>query len=285
MYVLLYPFGGFNDILKLIDYTQHYCKYHNRKLLVPTLDHYRIYTSDIFNIKDDSIILDSSYVYQLLDSSSTTIYPSCVTIPDILNIIHPENRENIIRGGKHHYSSRKTNVKFSLPNKKCNKKIIFFSHHGFFPGNSFRVFSKLTIYHEKMKNDIFTRYNDIPKPYLCIQVRGCDKKAKWEYYYKKHKTYIHSFKHIYLCTDDTKVLEFYKNEGLSIYNFTTYPTTSYYGLHMSDISGYIKILDLISDLYIASKAEAFLSNSKGGYINLMYECIKHKEIIHDMIHK
>lgn len=129
------------------------------------------------------------------------------------------------------------------------------------------------------------RYNDIPKPYLCIQVRGCDKKAKWESYYKLHKIYIHSFKYIYLCTDDINVLEFYKNEGLPIYNFTTYPNTSYGALHMSDISGNIKMLDLISDLYIASKAHAFLSNSRGGYIHLMRECMKHKHIIHDMIHE
>lgn len=105
MYVLLYPYGGFNDILKLIDYAYSYCKHYNRKLLVPTLDHYRIYTADIFNIKDDSIIIDSSYTYQLLDLSSTTIYPSCIAREDISNIIHPENRENIICCGKRHYTS------------------------------------------------------------------------------------------------------------------------------------------------------------------------------------
>lgn len=127
--------------------------------------------------------------------------------------------------------------------------------------------------------------NDIPKPYLCIQVRGCDKPKIWESYYIQHKAYIHSFKNIYLCTDDTKVLEFYKNEGLSIYNFTTYPTTKYKALHMCDIPGYTTILDLIADLYIASKADTFLSNSRGGYISLMRECIKHKNIIHDMIHE
>lgn len=285
MYVLLYPFGGFNDILKLIDYVHQYCKHYDRTLLVPTLDHYRIYTSEIFNINHDSIILDASYIYSLLDSSSTTIYPNCITRMDISNIIHPESRENIIRGGKIHYTFQKTNTKLKLPNTKCSENIIFFSHHGCFPGNSFRIFSEFTIHHHKLKHNIFMRYNDIPKPYLCIQVRGCDKKAIWVSYYNLHKTYIHSFNHIYLCTDDIKVLEFYKNEGLPIYNFTTYPNTSYGALHMSDISGYIKMLDLISDLYIASKADAFLSNSRGGYIHLMRECMKHKHIIHDMIHK
>lgn len=285
MYVLLYPYGGFNDILKLIDYTHSYCKYYNRRLLVPTLDHYRIYTSDIFNIKYESIILDSSYVYQLLDSSSTTIYPSGVTRKDILDIINPENREKLICGGKIHYSFKKTNTKLYLPNTKCNKDIIFFSHHGRFPGNSFRMFSILTIHHQLFKHDILMRCKTIPKPYLCIQVRGCDKKSMWESYYTLHKTYIHSFKNIYLCTDDTKVLDFYKNEGLPIHNFTTYPSTSYCALHMSDISGYTKILDLLFDLYIASRADGFLSNSQGGYIHLMCECIKHKNIIHDMIHE
>lgn len=287
MYVLLYPFGGFNDILKLIDYVLSYCKQYNRILLVPTFDHYHIYASSIFNIENSSIILDCSSIYQILDSSSITIYPSCITKIDILNIINPENREKLLYYEKFKYTFKKntTNTHIVLPNKKVNEDIIFFAHHGCFPGNSFRIFSQLTINNQILKNEMLMRINNkIPKSYLCIQVRGCDCKTNWKSYYEIHKSYIHGFKHIYLCTDDKDVLEFYKKEGLSIYNFTTYPNTSYHALHMSNLSGYTKFLDLLCDLYIASNASAFLSNSNGGFVKLMRKCINHKEIVYKLLH-
>ena len=125
-------------------------------------------------------------------------------------------------------------------------------------------------------------YQKLPKPYLSIHIRNTDYQCDYKKLYNENKELIHQYKSIYIATDDKFSLEFFKERGLTIYNFTTVPDIISENLHYSeDISGDIKIKDLISDLYLMSMSDKLLSNSKGGFIELIRHCIENADLIND----
>ena len=111
---------------------------------------------------------------------------------------------------------------------------------------------------------------------MAIQVRNTDYKCDYIDYYEKNKTIIHSYKAIYLATDDKEVLKFFVEKKLYIYNFTTYPENAVSNLHESDIDSDKKIKNLICDIFIITNANDLLSNSKGRFINLVRSCYEEK---------
>ena len=60
--------------------------------------------------------------------------------------------------------------------------------------------------------------------------------------------------------------------------FTTFPEKSYRNLHESKILPSTKIEDLLTDIFIATNSKFILSNSKGGFISLLKNVIKIKNI-------
>lgn len=136
-------------------------------------------------------------------------------------------------------------------------------------GHGYVLFKEL-LFSINVKNICKERYNRLTKPYLCIQIRNTDYKCDYISYFEENKSTIYSFKEIYIATDDKKALEFYRNEGLTIQNFTTFPENAEYGnLHGSNVDAHIKFIDMLCDIYISGMSDKLLSNSNGGFINLI----------------
>ena len=114
---------------------------------------------------------------------------------------------------------------------------------------------------------------------LHIQVRNTDIKCDYEQLYENNKDYIHTFDEVYICTDDKYAYDFFKSKNLNICCFTTFPEKSYKNLHSSNVASNTKITDLLSDIFIATNSKSILSNSKGGFINLLKTCHKNKKCI------
>lgn len=119
--------------------------------------------------------------------------------------------------------------------------------------------------------------------YLCIQVRNTDHKCDYPKLYENHKEKIHSYDQIYICTDDASVITFFKSKKLNIYCFTTFPNIKALSLHCSTVPKDIKIQDVIVDIFIATNSREILSNSKGGFIQLLRNCFMNKECILDKL--
>jgi hypothetical protein len=80
---------------------------------------------------------------------------------------------------------------------------------------------------------------------------------------------IHSYKQVYIATDYRESLDYFKEKGVNVYNFTTFQSTSDEELHSTtSVSGDTKIKDLFMDMYMIIMAEQFISNSNGSFIGL-----------------
>jgi hypothetical protein len=162
-----------------------------------------------------------------------------------------------------------------LPTVACSEKIIVYPACG--GGYGYKIFKELTLA-PLVRAACKERHALIPTPYLCIQVRNTDSKSDYKKLYEENKALIHSYKSIYIATDDKHTVEFFKSTGLPIYNWTTYNTEAEsYSLHYdSSINPHKKIIDLLSDIYIITRSDNLLSNSKGNFITLVRTCIEHK---------
>jgi hypothetical protein len=287
MYVYLQPFGGFNDILWLISYTLDYCKKYNRILLLNTVNSiYKINFSDYFDLQENNIYIISDIKEirkiclnqtqtQNLNQNQTqnlnltqTIYPNFFN-DKMMDIIDQKIKFEWLQHNEFHYQGHILN----LPDIPISEKIIVYSTFG--SGEGFPFFKTIKT-KDHLLNYCIQKQSIIPTPYLAIQVRNTDYKCDYIDYYEKNKTIIHSYKAIYLATDDKEVLKFFVSKKLYIYNFTTYPENQSINLHESEINGDLKIKNLICDIYIISNADKLLSNSKGRFINLVRSCYEEK---------
>ena len=115
--------------------------------------------------------------------------------------------------------------------------------------------------------------------FLCIQVRNTDLKCDYKKLCLDYKDLIDKYKVVYLCTDSEEVLHFFRQQFPNILNFTNFPKENNCPLHMSSINPDIKFKNLICDILIATNSNKILSNSKGGFINLLKNCHKNKQIV------
>jgi len=279
MYVYLQPFGGFNDILWLINDTLEYCKKYNRILLLNTVNSiYKINFSDYFDFQENNtkkqIIYDIKEIrricsnYEKYQSKSPIIYPNFFN-DKVMDIIDGNIQFEWLKNNEFHYKGHILH----LPNYPISEQIIVYSTFG--SGEGYPIFKTLRL-KDHLLNYCIQKQSIIPKNYLAIQIRNTDYKCDYADYYEKNKTIIHSYKAIYLATDDKEVLKFFVSKRLYIYNFTTYPEKMQNNLHESDVNSDKKIKDLICDIYIITNADNLLSNSKGRFINLVRSCYEEK---------
>jgi len=113
------------------------------------------------------------------------------------------------------------------------------------------------------------RHGYLKSPYLCIHIRNTDYKCNYQKVFYQNEKKIRQFKEVYLCTDDISTIDFYRERGIPVKNFTTFPSQPYTSLHKSSIDPHTKIVDLFCDIYIAGLSHAILSNSEGGFILLL----------------
>jgi len=271
MYVYFEPGGGFNDILVNINKILIYCNIHNRILLVNSCNsHYKINFIDYFNFPKNNIIVDIAKIKAIFNNNNYTIYPEA--LKDKMNDVLNNKKSFKFKSGKGFFYD---GVNLHLPMENRPETIIVHSTCG--GGRGYVLFKEL-LFNINVKNICKERYNKLKKPYLCIQIRNTDYKCDYISYFEENKSTIHSFKEIYIATDEKAVLEFYKNKGLPIKNFTTFPKDDKFrNLHRSNVASHIKFIDLLCDIYIIGMSDKLLSNSSGGFIRLVREINENKE--------
>ena len=271
MYLYFIPKGGLNDILCGLNICLAYSKRHNRVLLFDTTQScYQINFSDYFKLPQKNIIYDINEIRNIC-KDNYKIYPT------FLN-----NKLKEIMSGSLEFKFRPdgftyNNQSIKLPRERREEEIIFYTSCG--GGEGFRMFKKL-IFKQNIIQYCKDNYNQIQKPYLCIQVRNTDIKCQYKKMYESQKALINNYKSIYVATDDEAALVFFKSKGLNIINFTTFGLVKSRNLHVnSSINPDKKIMDLLSDIYIITMSDKFLSNSVGGFIDLVRDCRRNRDFI------
>jgi len=163
---------------------------------------------------------------------------------------------------------------FKLPTEPQPHTVLIHSNCG--GGNGYTLFKELQ-FTPLVKDLCNKRYKLLDKPYLCIQIRDTDYKCNYIDLYTTNKHTFQSYKSIYVATDNPKALEFFAKNGVPVHNFTTFSSSpDARNLHKSSVSGHTKLTDMLADLYLCVMADKLLSNSTGGYINLIRACRTHK---------
>ena len=280
-YILFIPKSGINDCFVSILKTISYCKKNKRTLLLDmTNSLYNINFSDYFFIKklDCDIIYDSNEIKNIIlcleNSNCLTVHPNNLDF----NLIDLFNKTNKIsfRYKKGLPCCLYNNIQLNLP-VNCKENVILHSRVG--GGRTGYLFFKNLILRENIKYIIKKKLILLKDNYLCIQVRNTDIKCDYKQLYENNKDYIHTFDKVYICTDDKYAYDFFKSKNLNIFCFTTFPEKSHRNLHSSNVASNTKMIDLLSDIFIATNSKSILSNSKGGFINLLKTCHKNKECI------
>jgi len=275
MYVYCEPQGGINDIFISIIKALHYCKYNNRTLLVNgkrTI--YEVNFSDYFNMSNENIIFDTNKINDICSNNNNTIYPDIFNgiMMNVLNgpVLNSEFEFTYTPGTNYTYKG----VILGLPENNRPENIIVYSECG--GGWGYPLFKEL-IFHPNIKDICKERYNRLEKPYLCIQIRNTDYKCDYISYFYDNENEIRSFKNIYIATDDKKALEFYKEKGLFVHNFVTFPKEdNYQSLHVSSVDPNTRFIDLLCDIYIIGMADKIMSNSGGCFISLVRDINNNK---------
>ena len=201
------------------------------------------------------------------------------------------------------------NTSLYLPDNDVEETIIIYVDTGGF-SQGFNIFKDLE-FKPILKEHCLEIYHKLPKPYLALQIRYTDRNCDYEQLYNDNVQLIHSYKAVYIANDNEDILQIFKDKNLNIYNFTTFPKNKtnniavslklyseykkynlninelttysdiiFENLHENEeISGDIKIKNLICDLYIMAMSDMLLSNSKGGFIHLARECFNNKDLI------
>ena len=272
-YVYFEPQGGLNDTLSNITRCLEYCIKNKRILLVNGMKStYQINFSDYFDmVSNENIIFDTEIIKKICSNTSYSIYPN--ELQDKMNDIL-EN-QIIFSYGKNNNKTvyRYNNMILELFNKEVSEDIIIFTCCG--NGDGYTLFKQLTF--KKSILDICNeRYNRLNKPYLGIQIRNTDYTCDYIQFFIDNETLIKSYSEIYIATDDINVLQFFREKGLEIKNFTTFPTHKYPALHYSNFNPHIIFIDMICDIYIMSLSDKLISPSKGGFIKLIKSVMENK---------
>lgn len=274
-YLYLIPMGGLNDILTRIKEAKAYCQKNNRLLLIDTVNsEYHINWSDYFKVPYSNVIYDFKIIKQIIiDNYQLSVYPKSFK-EELTSLLTGKIKFNHLIGN--YFFESKSLTVMSKPIFNQSADIIINVECG--GGNGYDIFKDLII-SLKLKKYCQLKYRSLPTKYLGLQIRNTDIKNSYQALYQKNKKLIDKYKNIYLATDDPKVIHFFKSKNLKIYNFTTFNSDGYKNLHNSNLPGYIKIRDLVCDIFLLSQSDYLLSTSKGGFIKLLRNCFKNKKEI------
>jgi len=284
-YVLFIPQGGINDCFANINRVISYCKLKKRTLLLDmTNSFYKINFSEYFNIEkiDCNIIYNSDEIKNILldleNRNLTSVHPSNLdfNLIDLFDTNEIKFRYKFNNSGVFTYK----NTSLDLPNY-VDENIILHSCCG--GGDGYNFF-KYLILHDNIKNIINKKMSLLKDNYLCIQVRNTDLQSNYKKLYETNKKMIDNFDSVYICTDSRVVLEFFKSECPKVFCFTTFPEGKYRSLHTTnDVSPAQKIVDLFTDIFIATNSKTILSNSAGGFIKFLKKCHNNKNHVLKML--
>lgn len=260
-YVLCRPQGGFNDMLTQIHKCIIYCRQHRRTLLLDTSRSlYKFNFSEYFDLYAPiNNITDTTEINKIISNYKLIVIPKHVRGRLLTyQAVYSNKCKNFVDTDKHKqltFSFRDTYFDDILLHDQCG-------------GGDGSIVFKMLKFKSPILDDFKQKYDKLPKPYVAIQVRNTDYKCDYQQLYEDNKSDIKT-KNIYLATDDKQCIEYFKQLGLKIYNFTTFPDdNNYANLHDSNVDNSIKLKDMISDLLIMAFADKLISNSQGGYIKL-----------------
>ena len=268
MFVYFQPQGGFNDILTITEHVLKYCVHFKRILLLDMVNsEYKINFSDYFIFKHPLVICDFNKIKELLSDTELSVYPK--ELHGKLNNVLDNSIK--FRWSLEGYYIGDTQTKLILPPHPCTEKVIVFASVG--GGNAINLFRYYVELLPHVKEYCQQNYSKLPKPYLAIQIRNTDHQCDYAKMYEDNKDLVHSYKNIYVATDDKKTIEFFREKGLNVYNFITFPESDYNNLHNNQtLDPDVKIKDLMSDVHILTLSDKILSVSKGGFIRFVREC-------------
>jgi hypothetical protein len=270
MYVYLSPQGGFNDMLSNIQNTIDYCIKTKRTLLIDTTKScYRMNFFDYFYFKNLPINIetDVNVIRKIISDESLTIYPKTITNRNLDTWKFIWTRSGI-------YTLFGTQA--ALPYGECNDDLIIHSKCG--GGRGIVLFRNL-FFRQTIIDHVKHEFAKLVPKYVVIQIRNTDIKCDYVSLYKANKDLISGYDAVYIATDDPGSLEFFRAEGLNVLNFTEFPDNPTFNLHYSKVSCDTKIKNLICDMYIISMADKLVSNSYGGFINLLRDIREDVSII------
>jgi hypothetical protein len=262
-YLYFEPKGGFNDVLCSTALCLGYCMRNNRVLLVNGLkSDYKIHFPDYFETPrfNKYIIYDIEQIKTICLRNSHSIYPSVF-----------QNEMNNILSGKIEFTYTKNgfiykDITLKFPDKNITEDIIVYSCGG---GGYGIQLLRHVVFKKNVIDICNARYKTLHKPYLGIQIRNTDIKCDYVQFFNENETLIKSYSEIYLATDDVNVLTFFRDKGLLVKNFTTFPGEIFINLHNSKIDPSVKFTDMISDMFILSLSNQLISPSAGGFARLI----------------
>lgn len=271
MYLYVVPCGGFNDILTQLSQSIYYCAKYNRTLLLDTTEScYEINWSDYFTFNNIScpFICDVNIIKSIILNNNLTVYPS-----ELHHVLTTNKSVRYTSNYLNHlglcYMSNNNWTSFMLPTHEISQDVVVYCQCG---GNNdtLNMFCSLKL-SDTIKIHCKNNYLLLPKPYLGIQIRNTDYKCDYVGLYETHKDLINSYSTIYIATDCKEAIDFFKISCVNstIFNFTTFPDKINHNLHHSNIDGDTKTKDLFCDIYIITMCDKFLTNSNGGFVNLL----------------
>jgi hypothetical protein len=219
--------------------------------------------ADYFDIVEDDIIYDEKRITEICNTIDT-VYPTPLKgrLHDLISGTLPIT---YIKGGRWKYFGGV----FELPSSEREEQLIVYARCG--GGKGYVLFKHLR-FSSEIKKECMRRYDQLEKPYIAFHIRNTDRECDYAALYRANQEKIKSFKEIYIATDDRGALEFFRDEGVEVKNFTEFPAIKYGSLHLATVNPHTKMMDLLCDLYITAMSSKLLSNSKGGFINLIRTC-------------
>ena len=206
---------------------------------------YKINFSDYFNINNIGchVVYNSLIIKYILESNKHSLYPNILN-KDSVNLL-TNSKKFMWKKGSSIFAYKGTLLE--LPNEDVEQDIIVHVCCG--GGKGYNLLNQLS-FNANLKSICKEKLKKINEKYICIYVRNTDRKSNYKLLYDNHKKEIHSYKAIYICTDDRNVLQYFKNKHENVHCFTTFPETDYHSLHTSkELDGNTKIQDIFCLLY------------------------------------
>lgn len=277
-YLLFIPMGGFVDCISVINSMIQTCRNNGLiMLLYMKNSEYNINLSVCFDIKGTAcqIIFDNNEIEHILSNITGNIHPPILT--DKIQELTEQKLQ--FRCHRDWYSFQ--NIKLNIPNNQEIYSLIVACKCRNIPPN-FNLFFNNMIPNDNIKKYCFENKRKIGNNYLFIHVRHTDHKSDYSTLYEKNKNKINSYDKVYLATDNKSVLEFFQDKCQNIYNFTVFPTPEQMtkNLHSSNMDSILKMKCLMSDIYLANNCNEFISNSRGGFTNLLNGLSKGNKLKH-----
>lgn len=268
-YILLIPLGGLTDCLSVIIETLSICRSQRRTLLLNMKNSaYKINLSDYFDLRNiPNIIYDEDTIRKIVSNN-----PKMTCHPRAL-----ENKLLDVLDGKIDFPFKKSfsyhnEIKLFTPQNSKIYDIFVVSKCKTLSPDQPSFFLR-HCFPKPVIKDYCKKYLDSLKgPCLYIHVRNTDHKSDFELLYQKNKQIIHSYEIIYLATDNKSVLEYFKSKHSNVLNFNVFPNSDQKNIHESNLDSDIKIKCLMCDIFMLTRSDKYLTNSRGGYTNFLRKC-------------